>query len=83
MIATAHIQIAAPALGSENTFTGSINTASQSCPPLVEALGMPDGQIPYATFLIGYPDRKIPPYSQKEASRCVLALRTVRKGGQL
>ena len=39
MIAIHQIQLAAPALGLGTTFTGSINTAAQSYPPLIEALG--------------------------------------------
>jgi nitroreductase/NAD-dependent dihydropyrimidine dehydrogenase PreA subunit len=55
MIAIAHIQLAAPGLGLGTTFTGSINTASQSYPPLIEALGLPEGHVPFGTFVIGYP----------------------------
>jgi len=58
MIAIAHIQLAAPALGLGTTFTGSINTASQSYPLLIETLGIPAGYIPYGTFVIGYPTEK-------------------------
>jgi nitroreductase/NAD-dependent dihydropyrimidine dehydrogenase PreA subunit len=55
MIAIAQIQIAAPALGLGTTFTGSINTASQSYPPLIKLLGIPEGCIPHGTCVIGYP----------------------------
>jgi len=55
MIAIAHIQLAATGLGLGTTFTGSINTASQGYPQLTEALGVPEGYIPYGTFVIGYP----------------------------
>jgi nitroreductase len=55
MIAIHQIQLAAPALGLGTTFTGSINTAAQSYPPLIEALGIPEGHVPYGTFVIGYP----------------------------
>jgi nitroreductase/NAD-dependent dihydropyrimidine dehydrogenase PreA subunit len=55
MIAIHQIQLAAPALGLGTTFTGSINTASQGYPPLIETLGIPAGYIPYGTFVIGYP----------------------------
>jgi nitroreductase len=55
MIAITYIQLAAPALGLGTTFTGCINTASQSYPPLIEALGLPEGYIPYGTFIVGYP----------------------------
>ncbi|MHC1769446.1 MAG: nitroreductase family protein [Verrucomicrobiia bacterium] len=55
MIAIAHIQLAAPAPGLGSTFTGSINTASQSYPPLIETMGIPEGYIPYGTFVVGYP----------------------------
>ena len=58
MIAIHQIQLAAPALGLGTTFTGSINTASQSYPPLIETLGIPAGYIPYGTFVIGYPTEK-------------------------
>jgi nitroreductase/NAD-dependent dihydropyrimidine dehydrogenase PreA subunit len=55
MIAIHQIQLAAPGLGLGTTFTGSINTASQSCPPLIEALGIPEGYLAHGTFVIGYP----------------------------
>jgi len=57
-IAVHQIQLAAPALGLGTTFTGSINTASQGYPPLIETLGIPAGYIPYGTFVIGYPTEK-------------------------
>ena len=53
-IAIHQIQLAATGLGLGTTFTGSINTACQGYPPLIELLGMPDGYIPHATCLIGY-----------------------------
>jgi nitroreductase len=55
MIAIAQIQLAAPAPGLGTTFTGSINMAGQSYPPLHEAMGFPEGFIPYGTFVMGYP----------------------------
>jgi nitroreductase len=55
MIAIHQIQLAAPALGLGTTFTGSINLASQSYPPLLAVLGMSGGCIPHATCVIGYP----------------------------
>jgi nitroreductase/NAD-dependent dihydropyrimidine dehydrogenase PreA subunit len=58
MIAIHQVQLAAPALGLGTTFTGSINTAGQSYPPLIELLGLPDGYTPYGTFVIGYPAEK-------------------------
>ena len=58
MIAIAHVQLAAPGLDLGTSFTGSINTASQSYPPLMETLALPDGYIPYGTFVIGYPAEK-------------------------
>ena len=58
MIAIHQIQLAAPALGLGTTFTGSINTAGQAYPPLIEALGVPEGYIPYGTFVIGYPSER-------------------------
>ena len=58
MIAIAHIQLAAAALGLGTTFTGSINTAAQGYPPLIELLAIPDGYTPYGTFVIGYPSER-------------------------
>jgi nitroreductase/NAD-dependent dihydropyrimidine dehydrogenase PreA subunit len=58
MIAIHQIQLAAPGLGLGATFTGSINTASQGYPPLVETLGLPEGCVPHATCVIGYPAEK-------------------------
>ncbi len=58
MIAIAYVQVAAPGLGLGTTFTGSINTASQSYPPLMELLGIPEDYMPYGTFVIGYPAEK-------------------------
>ena len=58
MIAIHQIQLAAPGLGLGTTFTGSINTAGQGYPPLMEMLGMPEGYIPHGTFVIGYPAEK-------------------------
>ena len=55
MIAIHQIQLAAPALGLGTTFAGSINTAGQAYPPLIETLGIPEGNIPFGTFVIGYP----------------------------
>jgi nitroreductase/NAD-dependent dihydropyrimidine dehydrogenase PreA subunit len=54
-IAIAHIQLAANALGLGTCWTGSINTASQSYPPLIQALGLPEGHVPFGSFVIGYP----------------------------
>ena len=54
-IAIAHIQLAATTLGLGTSWTEGIGYASRAYPPLLDVLGMPEGQIPYATFLIGYP----------------------------
>lgn len=37
------------------TFTGTINTAGQGYPPLIEVFGLPEGYIPHGTCVIGYP----------------------------
>jgi nitroreductase/NAD-dependent dihydropyrimidine dehydrogenase PreA subunit len=58
MIAIHQIQLAASALGLGTTFTGSINTASQAYPPLIEAFGIPAGSMAHGTFVIGYPAEK-------------------------
>ena len=58
MIAMHQIQLAAPGLGLGTTFAGTINTAGQGYPPLIQALGLPEGYIPHATCVIGYPAEK-------------------------
>jgi len=52
------VQVAAPGLGLGTTLSGSINTASQAYPPLMELLGLPAGYRPYGTFVMGYPAEK-------------------------
>jgi len=54
-IAIAYVQLAAHALGLGTSFSGAINTASQAHPPLIGALGMPEGIMSYGTFVLGYP----------------------------
>ena len=58
MIAIGQLQLAATGLGLGTTFTGSINTAAQAYPPLIEFLGIPEGYIPFGTTVIGYPAEK-------------------------
>ena len=55
MIAIAHFQLAATTLGLGTSFSGAINTASESYPPLIEVLGLPEGCIAHGTFVTGYP----------------------------
>jgi nitroreductase len=55
MIAIAYAQLAAAGLGLGSTFAGSINTASQTYPPLLEEFAMPPGYVPFGTFVVGYP----------------------------
>jgi nitroreductase len=58
MIAIDHIQLAAPVLGLGTTITSTFNTASQAYPSLIEFLELPEGNLPYGKFLIGYPIEK-------------------------
>jgi nitroreductase/ferredoxin len=58
MIAMAYMQVAAGGLGLGATFAGGINTACQSHQPLMELLGLPEGHIPHATAVLGYPAEK-------------------------
>jgi nitroreductase/NAD-dependent dihydropyrimidine dehydrogenase PreA subunit len=54
-IALAYAQLAAHALGLGSSWSGGINTAGQAHPPLIEALGLPEGTVSYGTILLGYP----------------------------
>jgi len=74
MIALHQIQLAAPGLGLGTTFTGSINTASQGYPPLIATLGIPEGCIPHATCVIGYPAEK---FLRIPKRNCDVALSTI------
>lgn len=58
MIAITYVHVAAPGLGLGTTFTGSINTACQTYPPLIELLGLPEGHVPYGAYVLGYPAEK-------------------------
>ena len=53
--AISYIQLAATTLGLGTSWTEGIGFASRAYPPLLDFLGMPEGLIPHATFLIGYP----------------------------
>lgn len=54
-LAIANMQLAATALGLGTSWSEGIGYASRAHAPLLEILNMPEGEIPYATFLIGYP----------------------------
>ena len=60
MIAIHQIQLAAPALGLGTSFTGSINTACQGYPPLIQMLGIPDGLYSAWDLRDWLPVREIP-----------------------
>jgi len=53
--AITYMQLAATTLGLGTSWTEGIGYASRAYQPLLDVLGMPEGQIPFATFLIGYP----------------------------
>lgn len=58
MINIHQIQLAATALGLGTSFSGSLNTAGQGSPKMVELLGLPEGYVPHGTFVLGYPAEK-------------------------
>jgi nitroreductase/NAD-dependent dihydropyrimidine dehydrogenase PreA subunit len=55
IVAITHMQLAAPALGLGTCWTGSIDLASQSHPPLRQVFALPEGFVSYGTFVVGYP----------------------------
>lgn len=67
-IALAYAQLAAHALGLGTSWSGGINTAAQAHPPLIDLLGVPEGNVSFGTILLGYPaetflripDRQLP-----------------------
>ena len=67
------IQLAAPALGLGTTFTGSIDTAGRSYPPLIEIFELPEGNVSHGTFVIEYPaekDERIPTRKPVDVTWC-------------
>ncbi len=78
MIAIHQIQLAAPALGLGTTFTGSINTAGQGYPPLIEMLGIPEGNYSACNVRDWISGRKVPADSCAKARRSDLDLRAMR-----
>ena len=74
MIAIRQIQLAAPALGLGTTFTGSINTAAQAYPALIEALGIPRRLHSARDLRDRLSRREVPAGSRAKARRRDLAL---------
>ncbi|MBI4763167.1 MAG: nitroreductase family protein [Deltaproteobacteria bacterium] len=62
-IALTYLELAALSLGLGTCWAGYFNTAANSYPPLLKALALPRGHLPYGAMMIGYPKysyRRIP-----------------------
>lgn len=55
VIALAHLELAASALGLGGCWAGYFNAAAQNHPPMEEALNLPDGHQNFGGMMIGYP----------------------------
>lgn len=68
-IALAYFDMAAISLGLGCCWLGLFNTAASTYPPMIEALGLPEGHKPFGSMALGYPKynyqriptRKVPP----------------------
>jgi nitroreductase len=54
-IALTYLELAAHAMGAGTCWAGYFNMAAGLWPPLQEALGLPSGDIPLGTMMVGHP----------------------------
>jgi nitroreductase/NAD-dependent dihydropyrimidine dehydrogenase PreA subunit len=62
-LALSYLELAATGLGLGTCWAGYFNAAASSFPPLIAALGLPEGQQPYGAMMVGYPQyryRRLP-----------------------
>lgn len=55
VIAMTYLELAAPAFGLGTCWAGFFNAAAMYWPPLMEALGLPENHVVYASAMLGYP----------------------------
>ena len=60
IIALTYLELAAKSFGLGTCWAGYFNTAANSYPPLLEALALPPGHLPYGAMMIGYPKYNYP-----------------------
>jgi nitroreductase len=63
-IATSYFDLAAKAAGLGCYWNGYFYISAQSFPPMIKAIGLPEGFTPYAALCVGYPRYKyqrVPP----------------------
>ena len=54
-LALGYLELAAPSMGLGACWAGYFNTAANLWPPLLEALGLPEGHITYGCMMVGFP----------------------------
>lgn len=54
-IALSYLELAATAMNLGTCWAGYFNAAASSFPPLVEALDLPSGHLPFGSMMVGYP----------------------------
>lgn len=59
-IALTYLELAALPLGLGTCWAGYFNTAANSYPPLLKALAVPPGHLPFGAMMIGYPKYSYP-----------------------
>jgi nitroreductase/NAD-dependent dihydropyrimidine dehydrogenase PreA subunit len=55
VIALSHLELLCPAFGLGACWAGYFNMAATMYPPLISALGIPDGSVALGTMMLGYP----------------------------
>ena len=58
VLALAYAELIAPLLGLGATWAGYVMTATFFCPPLMEALNLPEGHKSFGVMMVGYPKLK-------------------------
>jgi len=58
VIAMTYLELAVPSFGLGGCWAGFFNFAANFWPPMIEALGLPEGHQAYGTMIIGYPAYK-------------------------
>ncbi|MBU1157188.1 MAG: nitroreductase family protein, partial [Proteobacteria bacterium] len=71
VLALGYLELAAYSLGLGACWAGYFNRAASTFPPMIEALGLPQGMAPFGALMLGVPKYKyqrIPPRKPLEVT---------------
>jgi len=71
IISLTYLELAAYSMGLGACWAGYLNTAATYYPPLQEALGLPEGHLPYGALMLGYPVYKYYRIPQRQPARII------------